>query len=140
MLVYVSCDGTRSNFVYCPHSVDVVCRLATVISIAFSLNRNKHFICIMKRVWAFREVGTEPLLLAWVSISWGLDVIVSGLIPDERKTFLISPKCPDQCLEGPPSTGQSVPNVKVISHSQIMQQFIKSGSNFHSTLHLHVKH
>jgi len=50
----------------------------------------------MKTVWAFREVGTELLLLAWFSISWGLDVIVSGLIPDESKTFVISPKRPDQ--------------------------------------------
>jgi hypothetical protein len=80
--------------------VDVVCRHPTVITIAFSLNRNKHFVCIMKTVWAFREVGTELLLLAWFSISWGLDVIGSGLIPNESKTFVLSPKRPDQ-LWGP---------------------------------------
>ena len=44
----------------------------------------------MKTVWAFREVGTELLLVAWVSISWGLEVIVSGLIPNESKAFDIS--------------------------------------------------
>jgi len=54
----------------------------------------------MKTVWAFREEGTELLLLAWVSISWGLDVIVSDLIPDESRTFVMSPKYPDQ-LWGP---------------------------------------
>lgn len=54
----------------------------------------------MKTIWEFREVGTELLLFAGVSISWSLDVIVSGLIPDENKIFFMSPKCPDQ-LWGP---------------------------------------
>ena len=54
----------------------------------------------MKTTWAFREVETELLLLAWVSISWGLDFIVSGLRPNYNKLFVVSPKCPDQ-LWGP---------------------------------------
>jgi hypothetical protein len=47
----------------------------------------------MKKFWTFRKVGTELLLVAGVSISWGLDVIVSGLIPDDSKTFFIFPEC-----------------------------------------------